>query len=156
MRHIRFVTFLALALVASTAVAADGPTRINLALGTKLSAIALNGAASTRTISLNSLEGYTHAAVFIDYTNSAATAVTMTCSARYDSTDSTDYQLHACDGSTTPTLTCGPKVWSNAVSGDEAWVWHVPLLAQNLVCVLAGTSAGAGDLVTVRVRQGVL
>jgi len=123
------------------------------ALGTLLSAVALNAAAATRTatVSLDSPnDGYDLLILHIDHSNNAATDVQMSCEIQPDAT-STDAVMQDCTVAT-GVCTSTDASWSNAVSGDEVFIWRVDISGYpgQVECTFSGTSAGASDLITVK------
>lgn len=120
--------------------------------GTVISAAAINSTQYTGWVYVGSMK---QVVLAVDYTNSAASAVTMVCrSAMTDAgANGTGFQIHEITktgSAAAPVFTSAPVTWSNAVAGDEDWTWlvdNIPLPWIN--CAFAGTGAGAGDLITV-------
>lgn len=146
---------LALVLTLAAAPASAGlqqPKQIITGVGTLLSGVALNASAATRTFDLalaNEFTGFGILTVYVNYTNSAATDVQMSCTSKPSSTVSAA-TLQSCAVSA-GTCTSTDAGWNNSVSGDEVFVWRVDInnYPGTLSCVFSGTSAGAGDLITV-------
>lgn len=92
----------------------------------------------------------------IDYTWSAASAVTMRCETSDSAATANDsgFDLHILsDSATAGTSSSVTHTWSNAVSASEKWSWTVSNLPHNYVnCVFNGTSADGSDKVTVKTR----
>ena len=95
-------------------------------------------------------------AIEINYTWSAATAVTMRCETTDDASTANDsgFDLHILsDSATAGTSDSVTHTWSNAVSASEKWTWTVSNLPHNYInCVFNGTSADGSDKVTVKTR----
>lgn len=111
--------------------------------------------AAERTSSTVPSDGFNMATFFFKFTRSAATDVSMEVDASEDG-GGTWYKVHELDASAPPTLTSGIAHWTNAVTGNENWVWNVPVNYPNLRIRVNGTSGGSSDLLTVRVVLGVL
>jgi len=119
-------------------------------LGTLLSAVALNATAATRTLTVTQADllGHGLLVVYIDYTNSSATTVTMVCSASDDS-GTKEFTIQSCDVAA-GNCTSSDNLFTNAVSGDEDFTWRVDVLGFiHVTCILGGASADGSDLVTV-------
>lgn len=123
-------------------------------LGTQLSAVALNAAAATRTMTVdldNEYLGYDLMVVYIDHTNSSgALTVTMDCTNAPTASD-TDATLQDCDVAS-GVCTSSDATWEKAVTGSKAWPWRVDIsgLPGQIDCVFAAAGAGASDLATVK------
>lgn len=94
-------------------------------------------------------------AFVIDFTHSAATAVTMSCETQDDAStaNGSGHDIHILSSSGA-TSTSAPHVWSNAVSGDESWTWTLANLPESYVnCWFDGTSADGSDTIIVSHRR---
>jgi hypothetical protein len=122
--------------------------------GTVMNSVAINAAAYTGWLFVGNRKQLTLA---VDYTNSAGTAVTMTCKTAFDNSgaNGTGYELHEITRTGTsaaPVGTSAIYTWSNAVSGDEDWTWLVDNIPLDWInCAFTATSGGANDKVIVKV-----
>lgn len=119
--------------------------------GTVISAAAINSATYTGWINVVEANSI---AFDIDYTNSAGTAVTMTCqTSRVNTTaNGSGRDLHVLDISS-GTATSTPITWSNAVSGNESWTWTVANVPASLLnCAFTAAGGDGDDVATVFVR----
>lgn len=84
----------------------------------------------------------------IDYSNSSATAVHMSCETS-DSTDTANgsgFDIHKLeDDSTAFRSKSDTHVWRNPVSGDEKWTWTVCNLPHRFINCYFDDGDGAGD-----------
>lgn len=145
---------LLLLLAAAPAAAALPPVGINAleSRGTKLNAVAANAAAGTRTFTISNPGGaYGMLVVYMNFTRSSATAVTLTCSASHDS-GTTLYALQ--DGATDSGVqTTVDASKSKAVGASAKWPWRWDIKGFNFIsCVYDTTAGGAGDLLTATVH----
>ena len=92
----------------------------------------------------------------INYTWSAATAVTMRCETTDDASVANDsgWDLQIIeDSATSGTSNSFIHTWSNAVSASEKWSWSVSNLPHDyLNCKFDGTAADGSDKVTVKYK----
>jgi hypothetical protein len=119
--------------------------------GTKIDDTAINSAAYTGWIRAANVNAV---AFDIDYTNSAGTAVTMTCQTSDVSTtaNGSGRDLHVLSISS-GTATSTPITWSNAVAGNENWTWTVDNVPAPLLnCAFTATGGDGNDKVTVLAR----
>lgn len=112
--------------------------------------LAINVAKTTDPIFV---QGWRFVTFQLDYTNSAASAVTMACSKA--ATSSGTYrpiQVLTVAGST---LNSDAAIWSQAVSGDEDWPWTVTFFgAYYLKCTFTATGGDASDTLTITATRG--
>lgn len=136
------------------AVTSVGPTLYTYPKGsyvTLLNDIALNGAAGVRTFNLTQaqVEGMAKAVLTVKRTRVAGTDLTMTCTQSPDGSTKTD--IDTCEF--TPgsgTCTHYPITWKDGNSSSQAQTWEVPLAGYGAVeCIVASTSAGASDKLTI-------
>lgn len=103
----------------------------------------------------DNVNGFNAISIYVDYTNSAATAVVMTCQAQSGSS-TTWHAIQMLDATAPPTLTSAPASWSQAVSADEDWVWTVTANYYKLRCSFVGTGADGSDKIIVTARASVI
>lgn len=118
---------------------------------TYLSAVALNGAAATRTWQINDALGWATAVLFVEYTHANNGALTVTCTAS-DDANTTDFTLQTCTISGGAcTLNDAGTYATGSLTGDKDYTFRVGLLGYDDVeCVIAhGGAPDANDLVTV-------
>lgn len=152
MRHLAFVAAL---LVAPAAFAQQAPnTRVQIT-NNILSGVALNAAAGTRTITANNYyagtptqPAFAKARLSIFYTYSAATAVTVVFSCSADGTNFAQMTARDISGSTATISALTDSYTTGAASKDLMLEYDIRGCAK-VKWLLAGTGAGAGDLVTV-------
>jgi hypothetical protein len=117
----------------------------------------LSGAtlAAERTSNNLSTAGFDQLTIFIDYTYSAASAVTMTLEAS-DDNGSTWYRTQT--GSiSSGTVTLSSQTFTKSTgSADQTFVVNQAINYDMMRIKVAGTSGDTGDLVTVSVRLGSL
>jgi hypothetical protein len=140
-------------LAASTAGAV--PVKIyKEASATAISAVAINSTAYTGWISVPTSRSV---AFLIDYTYSAATAVTMSCEVGDDgsATNGAGNDVQILETPVGGTMTSRPAVWSQPIAAaSEDWVWTVTNLPADYVnCWFDGTGADGSDVVTVAHRR---
>lgn len=85
------------------------------------------------------------------HTNNAATAITMRCEVDSDSDTANDagFDIHSISVAS-GTATSSALTWSNAVSGNESWVWVVDdIPGDYLNCAFTQTSGDGSDSLTV-------
>jgi hypothetical protein len=148
MRKLALVLGILLAPAVASAQTLAPYTRSNN-FGAQLSGIALNASSATRTTTLT-LNGQFASVVYqIDYTYSAATTVTMTCTNSLNGGSTYG-------GITITDLNAGTITKASAAltytTGSASAVLVVELGAHGVdhqKCVFGGASAGSGDLVTV-------
>ena len=149
----RFTTAIVAALLLSLpALAAPAPVGANVVeeRGVVLSAVAANAVAATRTFTVTNTGGSGGMLIlWANFTWSAASAVTMTCSASNDA-GATLYALQ--DGATAAGVqTLTDAVKSKAVTASKKWPMRFDILGFSFVsCVYAATGGGASDLMTMR------
>lgn len=153
MRKLFLGAVVALLLVAEQAHAAIAPVGLNVleSQGVKLSAVAANAAAGTRTFTVANPKGaFGMMVVHLNFTRSSATAVTMVCSESPDA-GSTLYALHVGETSS-GVQTTYPASKTTAVSASAKWPWRWNIKGFSFIsCVYSTTSGGAGDLLTATV-----
>lgn len=124
-----------------------------IAKATSLSATAINSAAYTGWVQVQESRSVV---MEVTYTNSAATAVTMTCetSDSASTANGAGFELHELlNSGTAGTSDSYSHTWSNAVAGDESWTWTVANLPHNYInCAFLGTGADGSDVVTVKTK----
>lgn len=114
-----------------------------------ISAASIN-TAKTFTLTEAEMGGFGMLGIFVEYTNSAGTAVVMTCTGSNDD-GTTDFALQSCAVSA-GTCTSTDATWSNAVSGDEDWMWKVDTQgALSVTCSFTATGGDGSDVATVDV-----
>jgi hypothetical protein len=118
---------------------------------TVLSAVALNASAGARTLEITNLKKrFRRIYLFVNYTYSAATSVTLTPTASPDGTNYYGYGSTLVD--TGVGAVSGPYV--DTKTGTSSWdlVFEYNVSARDsFKCVFSGGGApGAGDLITVR------
>jgi hypothetical protein len=128
------------------------PPRWNL-----LNGVALNGAASTRTIELRLFGGISKLILLVQHTNSSATAITATPTVSIDEVSSSPtYSSIQSRAISSGTATDSDFVDSKSVSGDTNFQLEYDVRgAEWFKCVFAGTGADASDLLTVQ-ASGVI
>lgn len=93
----------------------------------------------------------------VNYTWSAASAVTMRCETSDDTDTANDsgFDLHILsDSATAGTSNSNTHTWSNAVTASEKWTWTAANLPHNFInCVFNGTGADGSDKVTVKHKR---
>lgn len=149
-RSLVFVLFSALC---GTAMAAPIKMFKESRKATSLSATAINATAYTGWIRTNIFKSI---ALEINYTYSAATAVTMSCETSDDGSlaNGAGFDIHVIESPVGGTMTTRPAVWSNPVAASEKWTWTIDNLPQDYInCWFDGTSADGSDTVTVVARR---
>lgn len=155
MRYIHNI-FLAVALLAlptiATAGAGDkhlvGPDRSAVTSG--LSAVALDGAAGTRTFTFNPV-GYARVIFYVDYTHSNDGTLTLTCTASDDG-NTTDFALTTCtEASGTCTLNFAGVIVTPSLTTDKDFVAVLGVHSYRSVeCVLEhGGTPDSADVATI-------
>lgn len=151
MRQIRLVTLaLAALLVPLGASAAVMGTHGVWKLGTLLAGIALNASAGTRTFTFtNPGGGYAKARFQMARTRVAGTDLTMTCT-RTDSSGVAAKVQTCAWGDGDGICTHVDVTWKDTSSATETVTWELEVLGYfAATCIVASTSAGASDLLTV-------
>jgi len=151
MRTIR--TLLAAAIVALTATSASAVVQSPhavLNLGTLLNGIALNASAGTRTFSFSIPGcGYAKATLTMARTRVAGTNLSMTCT-RTDAAGVSAAVTTCAWGVGDGICTHVPAQWLRTSSTTETIPFEVDVLGYcSLTCVVASSSAGSSDLLTV-------
>lgn len=82
-----------------------------------------------------------------------ATDVQMTC--QQSPNGSKWFKYPDCSGATSPTLTCGERVYSWATTSTENFFFLVPLYYKYLKCGFSGTGATSPDLITISLTTAV-
>lgn len=114
--------------------------------------ILLNASTSTNAVDCNSFNQIT---ISFDYTYSAATAITFKFQTRRDSDDTWHTQKGVSYSAGTSTYVTNTH--SIAVTASDAFSINIPAnFGQFRLTALTGTSAGAGDLLTAKVRLGMV
>lgn len=115
-----------------------------------LSAVALNGAAETRTFTFtNPGGGYAKAMLAMARTRVAGTDLSMTCT-RTNTAGVAAKTQRCVYGSTDGICTHYDESWLKTSSTTETITWEIEVLGfVSATCVVASTSAGGTDLLTV-------
>lgn len=148
----RFTLALLIALQSSVALATPviGPAKKN-ELSVTVSAAAFTALAldAPKTTDYMIVQGWRRLTFELEFTHNSATAVTMTCSASEASGGTyKPLQVLSFVGATANSDT---MTWSQAVAGDEDWVWTVNLNEYRyLKCTFSGTGAAASDTLTIK------
>ena len=109
--------------------------------------IAADDTAANRTFNLDT-DGWASLAVYVDFTRSAGTAVTLTCSAT-DDEGTTDFPIQECTFSS-GTCTLDDIVYSKTTSVSDTFHFLVDTLgAEEIECVFAVASGGSSDFITI-------
>lgn len=144
----RLAAVVALLLFSSPAFAIqERHARLNL--GTLLSAVALNGAEATRTLTItNPGGGYAKAMLAMARTRVAGTDLTMTCTRT--NTAGVAAKVQTCAwGDGDGICTHVDVTWKDASSATETVTWEVDMLGYvSATCIVVSTSAGATDFLT--------
>jgi hypothetical protein len=123
-------------------------------LGDLLSAAKLNDATAANRTATTTVDddrsGYDVLVLYVDHTNNSATDVQMTCT-NTPETGSNAATIQSCSVAL-GACTSNNATWSNAVSGDETFVWRVDVTGYpgSISCVFSGTSSGASDTIDVQ------
>jgi len=155
--------FLVLFLLCSSAFAQEGVRHATYDLGTLLDAVALNGAAATRTFTVGptlsnriNLVGFSTIGFDVNYTYSAGGVLTFTCTGTSGSGAAATYAVNTLTTCTTSAGTCTLN-WAGVVNTPTLAAdkkFNFPLGVSSLQSVkcavsLSGSPA-AGDIVTVK------
>lgn len=112
--------------------------------GAAFSGLAINAAKEFEAINVG---GYHTVLVEVQYTYSAASAITMTCTESPD--NSNWFQIPQVDESSPPTVAFAQRTWSwTLASADVDFYFEVPVRYRYLKCSMVGTGADASDVVT--------
>jgi hypothetical protein len=148
----RLLSFLVLLLVPALALAqpAGQPLVRLYPLGTLLDGIALNAAAGARTFRLTNTGGsYAKANLVMKRTRVAGTDLTMTCTSSQDG-GTTNATRQTCAYDSLGVCSHVTATWKSATSATETLGWEVRIAGWKITdCVVASTSAGGTDLLTV-------
>ena len=101
---------------------------------------------AAKTFDAINVGGYHTVLVEIQYTWSAGSAVTMTCTESPD--NSKWFIVGQADESSPPTVSFAQRTWSWAVGASVNFYFEVPVRYRYLKCAIVGTGAAVGDLVT--------
>lgn len=118
--------------------------------GAILTAVALNGAAGTRTAIITLNKRFARVTLVQSYTYSAATSVTLTPSKSIDG--GTVYASYTSKAITAGAAAVSP--YTEVATGTASWIYETTLDVEGVDAIKlvysAGGSPGAGDLLTVR------
>lgn len=126
--------------------------------GALLSAVACNASSTARTavISSNELTKKGMVAFGVSFTRSTATAVTMSCTTKFEF-GGDDYVIQYCDSISSGQCISVNSSFSKTVSASGKWLWRFDMLGTNNVsCVFACVGGGGSDTLTVHARSTVL
>jgi len=106
-------------------------------------------ASRTATVAIDLTKGFAVWVLYINHTNTAATALAMTCTGSHDN-NVTKYVIQSCSVSS-GVCTSDDASWSKTVSGNKNWPWRVNILGyRDAQCVFTDTAGGAADFITVK------
>lgn len=118
---------------------------------TELSAVAMNGAAGTRTFTFSAV-GYARTVFYVSFTHANSGTLTLTCTASPDG-NTTDHTLTVCNTSAGTCTLVDAGIWvSPSLTGDKDYVIDAGVLGyRDVECVLVhGGSVAAADVVTLK------
>lgn len=148
MRHTLIALFILLSSSVSLAGPYDGSYKLSRPFGTQLSAVALNAAAATRTVTLTLNQRYSRVLFTVNYTWAAGTTVTITPTC----TDSASLTAGSILSGTLASGVSTDVAYSRsfAVTASANWQWNFGVAGQHQCAfVFSGAGVGASDLVTV-------
>ena len=138
---------LTFALLCSTAHAARAPLTQADPITSVLSAVGLDGAAATRTVTMSVGSNYAKIRLRVAYTYSAATSVTLTPTCSLDGTNFSSYTTRSCSGGACEMAPL-TDVETGTSSFDYIYEYDVRGCQKFKVVFSGGGSPGAGDLIT--------
>ena len=149
MRHAILVLLLSTAALAAPPTAPVTNVQAFTASTEVLTAVALNAAAATRTVTIVTGKLFSGLLVDVRYTYSAATTVTVTPTCTHDGTNYVSMTTASISGGAR-TLSVLADTYTTGGASAALGVSYDVSACQAVKLVFGGASAGAGDLVTVR------
>lgn len=140
----------ALLLSPAAVLAAQAPSVLYDYRGAVLGGVALNASAATRTATVTGLgKKYSRLIWQVDYTYSAATTVTLTCSGSTNEAASYGVKTSTSVSAGAGTVSAYVDTYTTGGASNNLLIEYDVAGLDAFKCVFGGASAGAGDLVTV-------